>query len=127
MFDDLPLQPRLPAGDLARAKAWYREKLGLEPTAEDPAGLWYQTGGQWFLVFQTPNAGTARNTAAGWTVPDLVATMTTLRERGVAFDDVDMGGGMKTVDGLLQIGPVKVAWFKDSEGNTIELSQVPPR
>ena len=127
MFNDLPLSPRLPASDLARAKAWYREMLGLEPAAEDQAGLWFQTGGQWFLVYETPNAGTARNTAAGWTVPDLLSTMAVLRERGVTFDDVDMGGGFRTVNGLLEIGPVKIAWFKDSEGNTFELSEVPPR
>jgi len=127
MFADLPLQPRLPASDLARAKAWYHDKLGLEPASEDPAGMWYQTGGQWFLVFVTPNAGTARNTAAAWTVPDLLATMSTLRQRGVAFEDVDMGGDFKTVNGLMEIGPVKVAWFRDSEGNTFELSQVPAR
>lgn len=127
MFDDLPLQPRLPAADLARARDWYRSKLGLEPAAEDTAGLWYRTGGQWFLVFQTPHAGTARNTAAGWSVPDLVAAMALLRGRGVTFEDVDMGGGMRTVDGLLAIGPVKVAWLRDSEGNTIELSEAPAR
>ena len=127
MFADLPLQPRLPASDLARARAWYRDKLGLTPASDDQAGLWFQTGGQWFLVYETPHAGTAQNTAAGWTVPDLVATMATLRVRGVTFEDVDMGGGFKTVNGLLEIGPVKVAWFKDSEGNTIELSEVPPR
>jgi catechol 2,3-dioxygenase-like lactoylglutathione lyase family enzyme len=127
MFDDLPLSPRLPAADLARARAWYRDKLGLEPKADDQAGLWFQTGGQWFLVYETPNAGTAKNTAAGWTVPDLVATMATLRSRGVAFEDVTFGPEMKTVDGLMQVGPVKIAWFKDSEGNTFELSEVPPR
>jgi catechol 2,3-dioxygenase-like lactoylglutathione lyase family enzyme len=127
MFNDLPLSPRLPASDLARARTWYRDKLGLEPAATDQAGLWFQTGGQWFLVYETPNAGTARNTAACWTVPDLLSTMATLRERGVAFEDVDMGGGFKTTNGLLEIGPVKVAWFKDSEGNTFELSEVPPR
>ena len=127
MFNDLPLSPRLPASDLARARTWYRDKLGLEPGATDQAGLWYQTGGQWFLVYETPNAGTARNTAAGWTVPDLVNTMATLRSRGVGFEDVSFGPEMQTVDGLMQIGPVKVAWFKDSEGNTFELSEVPSR
>jgi hypothetical protein len=53
--------------------------------------------------------------------------MATLRSRGVAFEDVTFGPEMKTVDGLMQVGPVKIAWFKDSEGNTFELSEVPPR
>jgi catechol 2,3-dioxygenase-like lactoylglutathione lyase family enzyme len=125
MFSDLPLQARLPASDLDRARTWYSEKLDLVPTLEDQAGLWYQTGGQWFLVFMTPNAGTARNTAAAWTVSDLPATMAELRRRGVIFDDVDMGGGFKTVDGILSVGGGKVAWFRDSEGNTFEPSEAP--
>jgi catechol 2,3-dioxygenase-like lactoylglutathione lyase family enzyme len=125
MLANIPLQPRLPASDLDRARAWYRDKLDLEPERVDDGGLWYRTGGTWFLVFQTVNAGTARNTAAGWTVPDLGAFMTDLRGRGVSFDDVDLGNGMKTVDGLLVIDGFKLAWFRDSEGNTFEVSQLP--
>lgn len=125
MLATIPLRPSLPASDLERARAWYRDKLGLEPEKEDMGGLWYRTGGQWFLVFPTPNAGTARNTAAGWTVTGLTDLMAELRSRGVVFDDVDMGGGMRTVDGLLEVEGFKIAWFRDSEGNTIELSEVP--
>jgi hypothetical protein len=42
-------------------------------------GLWYRTGGGWLYLYPTPAAGTAQNTAAGWTVTDLEA-----RSRGVA-------------------------------------------
>ncbi len=48
-----------------------------------------------------------------------------MRSRGVVFEDVDMGGGMHTVGGMLEYQGFKVAWFKDSEGNTLELSEVP--
>ena len=125
MLADLPLRPSLPASDLERARTWYRDKLGLEPEKTDMGGLWFLTGGQWFHVFQTPHAGTARNTAAGWTVTGIETLMAELRSRGVVFEDVDMGGGMGTVDGLFEYEGYKAAWFKDSEGNTLELSQVP--
>ena len=49
--------------------------------------------------------------------------MDELRGRGVVFEDYDLGGGMKTQDGLLEFEGRLVAWFKDSEGNIIELSQ----
>jgi catechol 2,3-dioxygenase-like lactoylglutathione lyase family enzyme len=125
MLASIPLRPALPASDLERARAWYRDKLGIVPEHEDMGGLWYRTGGQSFNVFLTPNAGTARNTAAGWTVIGIESVMADLRARGVVFDEVDMGGGMSTVDGLLEAQGFKAAWFKDSEGNTLELSEVP--
>ena len=42
------------------------------------------------------------------------------------FEDYDFGE-LKTVDGLADFGPAKAAWFKDSEGNTYELSEIVPQ
>jgi len=39
---------RLPAQDLARARSFYAEKLGLEPIEEQPGGLRYGCGGGYF-------------------------------------------------------------------------------
>jgi catechol 2,3-dioxygenase-like lactoylglutathione lyase family enzyme len=124
MLNDYPLTPRLPASDIDRARAWYREKLGLTPSREDEiGGLWYQTGGAWFHVYSTPHAGTARNTAAGWQVERIEALMEELRARGVVFEEYDFGEA-KTENGLLTAGGSKLAWFTDSEGNIFELSDV---
>ena len=122
-----PLTPRLPAADIERAREWYEAKLGLTPEhSEDiEQGLWYLTGGGWFYLYPTPSAGTAQNTAAGWTVSDLEAVVTELQLRGVTFEDYDFGE-MKTVNGVLNTpGGYKAAWFKDSEGNSLELSETP--
>ena len=127
-LSDFPLTPRLPAADIDRAHAWYEAKLGLKADhAEDVGGgLWYQTGGGWFYLYPTPTAGTAQNTAAGWTVTDLEAVVEELRGRDVTFEEYDWGGGMKTEKGVMTIpGGYKAAWFKDSEGNTLELSETP--
>ena len=123
MLKDLPLFPVLAAFDIDRARRWYAEKLGLTPELEEMGAAWYRTGASWFLLYPSASAGTARTTVAHWTVPDLRRLMDELRGRGVVFEDYDLGGGMKTQDGLLEFEGRLVAWFKDSEGNIIELSQ----
>jgi catechol 2,3-dioxygenase-like lactoylglutathione lyase family enzyme len=124
MLQDFPIHVTAAASDLARARVWYEQKLGLVPQREDPGGSWYRFAGDtWLYLFGTPSAGTARNTIAGWTVTGIEAVMASLRDRGVAFEEYDFGE-VKTVDGLADFGMAKAAWFKDSEGNTYELSEV---
>ena len=76
-------------------------------------------------MYQTDSAGTAKNTVAGWTVTGIESVMAELRARGVTFEEYDFGE-VRTENGLLTMGGAKAAWFKDSEGNTFELSEVPP-
>jgi catechol 2,3-dioxygenase-like lactoylglutathione lyase family enzyme len=124
MLKRFPIHATAAAIDLDRARRWYQEKLGLVPEREDPGGVWYRFGGEtWLYLYATPSAGTARNTIAGWTVTGIEAVMAGLRERGVKFEDYDFGKA-RTVDGLADFGMAKAAWFKDSEGNTYELSEV---
>jgi catechol 2,3-dioxygenase-like lactoylglutathione lyase family enzyme len=126
-LSDYPIWPVLAASDIGRAKQWYRDKLGLVPSVEDETGgLWFAfAGGSWLLVYPTPHAGTARNTQGHVEVPDIVTLVADLRARGVVFEEYDFGEMGKTKDGLLEAMGWKVAWFKDSEGNTIELAQRP--
>ena len=123
VLEQFPIHATVAASDLERAKAWYREKLDLEPKIDDPMGAWYRFNGDtWLLVYHTPSAGTAQNTQAGWAVTGIESVMGELRSRGVVFEDYDFGE-MKTVNGLLATPGGKAAWFKDSEGNTFELSE----
>lgn len=113
----------IPAADLARARAFYKEKLGLDPASELPGRLVYKTGaGSTFIMYETGNAGTAKNTAMGWETNNLDADMDDLRSRGVVFEEYDMPG-LKTVNGVADAGGARSAWFKDSEGNILALSQ----
>ena len=119
------LSVMLPASDLGLAKAWYADKLGLEPVAEF-AGMVadYTTGGSSFNVYQTEFAGTAKNTVAIWRLTGIRAEVERLRANGVAFDDWDFGEDGRTVDGILsdEQGDVN-ALFRDSEGNTLALAE----
>jgi catechol 2,3-dioxygenase-like lactoylglutathione lyase family enzyme len=115
----------LPSADYERAKAWYKDKLGLEPAEEQMGNGWYRCAdGTWFILTTSANAGTARNTAAGFTVEGIESVMGDLRSRGVDFLEYDMGEAGKTIDGLFRMGPYAAAWFNDSEGNIIEISEV---
>jgi catechol 2,3-dioxygenase-like lactoylglutathione lyase family enzyme len=122
---DFAIWPVLAASDVGRARKWYEDKLGLTPAREDETGgLWFEfAGGTWLLVYPTPNAGTARNTQAHLDVTDIESLMDGLRSRGVVFEEYDFGEMGKTENGLIEVMGWKSAWFKDSEGNTIEISE----
>lgn len=122
LLDRFPPHATLPVSDLERAKAWYRDKLGLVPKEEDPGGLYYETGGGMFALFPTPFAGTAKNTAMEWSVDDVSAVVADLKGRGVTFDHYDMPGVEWDGD-VAVMGGYKGAWFKDSEGNILSLTQ----
>jgi catechol 2,3-dioxygenase-like lactoylglutathione lyase family enzyme len=116
--------PTIPASDLARAQAWYADKLGFVAGQDEAEALLYRHGEErLFLIFSSPDAGTATHQLAAWDVEDLVAEVAELRARGVEFEDYDLPG-LRTSDGIA-ITPVgKAAWFKDSEGNLLTITQL---
>ena len=124
MFADRKATAMLPAGDLARAKRWYEEKLGLKP-AEDMGemGAVYKLGGGNIAVlYPTQFAGTAQHTVMTFDSPDLVADMAEMRKRGVVFEEYDLPD-LKTENGIASWDNVKNAWAKDSEGNILGFVQ----
>lgn len=127
---DAPLFTSLPAHDIERAKRWYEEKLELTPMMDlGVAGLLYNTGGSQWLIYQTPSAGTGKQTVGGFVVPDIDAAMRELRAKGVVFEDYALGDkGPTTENGVARdpSGGGASAWFKDSEDNILALTQLPP-
>lgn len=125
VITDAPIHPSLATADLAKTRAWYSDKLGWEPTIEPPGVLVYETSGgdSAFTLYETPFAGTARNTVMNSVVPDVRAEVARLRERGVTFEDYDFGD-FKTVDGIMDTPDGNAnAWFKDPDGNIVGLVQ----
>lgn len=115
------IYPQLPASDLARAQAWYSDKLGLDPV-EPGEELFYDTGTAQFGIYPSDNAGTNKATAARLVVDDFDAVRAELVSRGVVFEDYDLGPDFKTADGILHSPDgEKTSWFKDSEGNILAL------
>lgn len=112
----------LPAADINRFRSYYHDKFGLDPKEELGDVLRYGEGEAQFEVYETPNAGSAKNTQMIWMTDDLDAEMRRLRESGVEFDDFEIPG-MKTENGVVTDRETKSAWFHDSEGNIIAITQ----
>jgi predicted enzyme related to lactoylglutathione lyase len=128
-LQDKPLFASLPAHDINRAKRWYEEKLELTPMLDlGDGGLLYNTGGSQWLIYQTQAAGTGKQTVGGFVVPDIDETMRDLRARGVTFEDYAMGDQGPTTENGVARDPNggAAAWFTDSEGNILALTQLPP-
>ncbi|WP_210481754.1 VOC family protein [Naasia sp. SYSU D00948] len=115
----------LPAADLARARRFYHDTLGLDPVEEHEEGrlLTYRVGGSAFDIYETENAGTAKNTQLCFETDDLDEEMSRLRDRGVMFEDFEIPGVMKTENGVVTDAESRTAWFRDSEGNFICIAQ----
>ena len=123
MLSQLEAAAVLPAKDLKRARSFYKGKLGLEPAEEREGELRYRTpAGAAVLMYETENAGTAKNTALLWVTPDVQAEVAKLRQAGVVFEEYDLPG-LKTEDGIATTGEERAAWFKDSEGNILCVAQ----
>ena len=121
---------KLPAQDLDRARAFYRDKLGLEPVEEREGGLRYYCGAGEFHVFLSSGAASGASTQLGFEVEDIEAVMAELRARGVVFDELDIPG-FETTDGIVEVednypskgAGERGAFFRDSEGNVLALGQ----
>ena len=131
MLDKARVATRLPAQDLNRARRFYAEMLGVEPSEERPGGLLYRLPGGEFALYGSAGTAPGTFTQMAVEVDDLDAVMAELRGRGVVFEEVDIPG-LTTSDGVAEVQgnyPSKggkgerAAWFRDSEGNLLGLAQ----
>lgn len=124
MFEDATLYSVLPAKDCDRLKIFLSEKLALEPVSEAEGLVFYDIGGSKLMIYESAFAGTNQATALSLDVPDLEQCVSSLKEKGVMFEHYDMPGGMLMGDiHTMEGSAMKSAWFKDTEGNIINLSQ----
>src|SRR5258708_32807960 len=114
MLSDYDLHPTLATSDVSRAKGWYAEKMGWQPTQELEGYARYELGPSAFAVYESPSAGTAQNTVMFWFVDSVSAEVRRLRDRGLTFEEYDFGD-FKTVDAVMtDPSGNHTAWFKDA-------------
>ena len=119
----LHVYAKLPAQDVERARAFYAEKLGLEPERELDGHMFYEFAGSRFLVFPSSGAPSGTHDQFGLIVDDIEGAVDALAARGVAFESYDPPPGATRGGRITDYGALRAAWFKDSEGNLISLAE----
>jgi catechol 2,3-dioxygenase-like lactoylglutathione lyase family enzyme len=108
--------------DLPTAKKFYEDTLGLTQVhAEGEEVIVMKSGDTLINVYRSQFAGTNKATAVTWAVGyEIGRIVKALRDKGVAFEHYDMPG--TTLEGDIHVGyGMKVAWFKDPDGNILNL------
>ena len=146
MLADYPFHAALPATHLERARHFYSEKLGLTPESEAPGGIFYRSGQTRLLVFPSRETASGTHTQAAWAVDNIETEVAALKARGVVFEEYDTSllttvnsvavtdpavspltgrsdPRLQAVNKVASAGLIKLAWFKDSEGNLLALTQ----
>ena len=124
MLGDHPIHPVLLAKDLAAAREFYHDKVGLEILIENDDAIVFRCGGGTQLDVTKSTVGTAdEQTQVSWQVPDLRAEVAELHSRGVEVENYDMPG-LKTEDGIADLGFAFAAWIVDPGGNALGVMQL---
>jgi catechol 2,3-dioxygenase-like lactoylglutathione lyase family enzyme len=124
MLGDHPIHPVLLATDLAAARDFYHDQLGLEILSESEAAITFRCGGGTQLSVTKSTTGTAdTQTQASWHVSDVRAEVAELRSRGVKMEDYDLLG-LQTHDGIADIGFAWAAWIIDPGKNALGILQI---
>jgi catechol 2,3-dioxygenase-like lactoylglutathione lyase family enzyme len=124
MLGEHPITPVLLATDLAAAREFYHDKLGLQIERQNENAIVFSCGSSTHLDVTKSTVGTAdQQTQAAWQVSDIRAEVAELRARGVKVEDYDTPG-LKTEDGIADIGFAWAAWIIDPATNTLGILQI---
>ncbi len=111
----------IPVADLDRALEFYTAVLGFGHLQTSEAGALLRAADGRLLLYHSTGPAPS-HTLAGFEVDRLEPVIETLSTRGVLFADYDFPT-LKTVDHIAWIGPERAAWFHDSEGNILSISE----
>jgi predicted enzyme related to lactoylglutathione lyase len=82
MLSRAPIRAYVPARDIARARKFYEQTVGLTPKEEYAGGVIYECGGTEVFMYPTDNAGTSKASQAYWEVDDVEGEVAELKARG---------------------------------------------
>jgi catechol 2,3-dioxygenase-like lactoylglutathione lyase family enzyme len=112
--------------DMARAREFYTQTLGLSETGADPHAVSYDLAGTLMRLTAVEGHAGGPHTVLGWQVADIAAAVDALAEKGVTCVTYEGFGqdarGIWTDPG----SGTKIAWFYDPDGNNLSLTQLAP-
>lgn len=126
MLGEQRVMTAIPVQDVNRARGFYEGVLGLRfaggPRAD--GSLDYECGaGTGLFTYPTQeHAGKSSATLAAWQVDDIEAIATALREKDVPLEQYDILG-LRTQDGIAALPGGRTIWFKDPDGNILNVFQ----
>ena len=125
MFAHITPIPMLAVREVARARRFYIDTMGLQEDRDGMEGvLQFRAGDMAFVVYPSEYAGTNKATALTWVVGDqLENVIEALKEKGVAFEHYELPDTVRKGD-IHESGPIRNAWFKDPDGNIHALSNL---
>ena len=124
MLSQYPIDVVLLAPDIEASREFYANKVGLSVLTDSPGAVTFKCGGDSRLVISKSSVGTSdEQTQASFRVADVKSEIAELRSRGVKIEDYDLPG-LKTVDGVADIGFAWIAWFIDPGKNCVGMIQL---
>jgi catechol 2,3-dioxygenase-like lactoylglutathione lyase family enzyme len=121
MLGEVRFGANIPVREVASARQFYEGVLGVTPMRVLEHEVIYRAGGAYFGIYETDAAGKAGHTLGTFSgVANLESVVADLRARGVVFEEYDQPG-FRTVNGIAQFGPDRVAWFRDPDGNILSI------
>jgi catechol 2,3-dioxygenase-like lactoylglutathione lyase family enzyme len=116
---------KLPVTDIERARRFYVDVLGLQVTIERPGHLYFDhADGSTILVFRSSGKASGNHDQCGWIVGDVDAAVAELKRRGVVFEEFP---GIDYEKGISANGIYRSAWFRDPDGNLLNVRSRQPR
>jgi catechol 2,3-dioxygenase-like lactoylglutathione lyase family enzyme len=104
--------------DIARAKEFYGQTLGLE-VIEENGMLTLQLGGSNVLVYPKDDHEPATYTILNFPVDNIDAAVDELTSRGVRFERYE--GQAQDDRGIMREWGPPIAWFRDPAGNILSV------
>lgn len=106
--------------DIAAARKFYEETLGLEFIRGDEHVVEFATGETSLVVYVSEFAGTNKANAVVWGVGDDIEQIVSfLQGKGVVFEHYE---GMDRDGDIHRAGDFRMVWFKDPDGNILHLN-----
>jgi catechol 2,3-dioxygenase-like lactoylglutathione lyase family enzyme len=124
MLSDKNAVANIAVKDLETAKRFYQDVLGLQVIDSNtpPEVIVFKSGNSMIIVYKSQYAGTNKATSMTWTVGDNIeGVVQALKANGITFEHYDIPN-IKLEGDIHVDGNMKVAWFKDPDGNILNLT-----
>jgi catechol 2,3-dioxygenase-like lactoylglutathione lyase family enzyme len=112
----------VPTKNMAKARPFYENTLGLKLEGSSPVACAFRANGVLLRLIAVEQLTPYPFTVLGWSVQDIATTVAGLTANGVVFERIE-GVEQDELGVWLSPGGARVAWFKDPDANTLSLTQ----